>query len=239
VTADESGLLWAIVSFGPSIISKMSAVTSTPRSGLAISASLPVRILVLSWWVVGTHPACLLRSFLRLGSVASTSSVVSLVSGSWALPREAYQRRCYHWLPASWRIITIIYFTGILLSAPPPLSTPTRCLSLCSAFIALQLETPNPPSTLPHRHRRYLHPLSLLLNPLSLPPSRLSDMHKFAIGVSDLPIAAEIDNCPIYLKAKLPRASKSTSSTRKVTQCNHGISICWKTVNPSYRKSNT
>jgi hypothetical protein len=44
---------------------------------------------------------------------------------------------------------------------------------------------------------------------------RVSDMHKYAIGVPNLPIATEIDDCPICLKAKL----------HKATQCNQGISI--------------
>jgi hypothetical protein len=64
------------------------------------------------------------------------------------------------------------YFAVILSSAPPPLSTPIRCLSLGSASVALQLATPNPTSTLPHRPRRWLNPLLLLLNPLSLPTRR-------------------------------------------------------------------
>jgi hypothetical protein len=45
---------------------------------------------------------------------------------------------------------------------------------------------------------------------------RGSDMHKYA---------TEIDTCPICLKTKLHKANKSTSSTRKATQCNLGISI--------------
>jgi hypothetical protein len=54
---------------------------------------------------------------------------------------------------------------------------------------------------------------------------RVSDMHEYAIGVPNLPIATEIDDCPICLKATLHKANKSNSSTRKATQCNQGISI--------------
>jgi hypothetical protein len=54
---------------------------------------------------------------------------------------------------------------------------------------------------------------------------RVSDMHKYAIGVPNLPIAPKIDDCPICLKVKLHKANKSTSSTLKATQCNQGISI--------------
>jgi hypothetical protein len=50
-------------------------------------------------------------------------------------------------------------------------------------------------------------------------------MHKYAIGVASLPIATEIDDYPICLKGKLHDANRSTSSTRKATQCNQGISI--------------
>jgi hypothetical protein len=51
-------------------------------------------------------------------------------------------------------------------------------------------------------------------------------LHKYAIGVPNLPIATEIDDCTICLKAKLVhKANKSTSSTRKATQCNQGISL--------------
>jgi hypothetical protein len=58
------------------------------------------------------------------------------------------------------------------LIRPTPLSTPTRCLSQCSAFTALQLAIPTQPLTLPRQYRRCLNPLLLLLNQLSLPPSR-------------------------------------------------------------------
>jgi hypothetical protein len=49
---------------------------------------------------------------------------------------------------------------------------------------------------------------------------RVSDMHKYAIGVPNLPIATEIENFLICLKGKLHKANKSTSSTRKATQSN-------------------
>jgi hypothetical protein len=90
-----------IVSFERSITSKMLAATSTLRSVLDTSVSRPVRIWDSSWWVVGTHLACLLPSSLRLGSVRTTATMFSLPSASelqrglgYALPREAYQRRC-------------------------------------------------------------------------------------------------------------------------------------------------
>jgi hypothetical protein len=70
-----------------------------------------------------------------------------------------------------------------------------------------------------------------------MPSHRYSDMHTYAIGVPDLPIATEIDNCSIYLKAKLHKANKSTSSTRKTNQCNQGISIDFQFVVQSSKDS--
>jgi hypothetical protein len=49
VTTDDSELLWAYLSFKPSITSKMLAATSTPQSVLATSVFLPVRVWDSSW----------------------------------------------------------------------------------------------------------------------------------------------------------------------------------------------
>jgi hypothetical protein len=80
------------------------------------------------------------------------------------------------------------YSTVILSSAPPSLSTPIRCLSLCSASNALKLATQNPPSTLSLRPRRCLNPSLLVLNPLSLPPSFPGRLRL----VPDVPPAARV-----------------------------------------------
>jgi hypothetical protein len=66
---------------------------------------------------------------------------------------------------------------------------------------------------------------------------RVSDMHKCAIGVPNLPIATEIDDCPICLKAELHKANKSTSSTRNADQWNQGISIDFEFVVQSSKDS--
>ena len=63
------------------------------------------------------------------------------------------------------------YFTMILLSAPPPPSTPFRCLSLCSVSIALQLATSKPTLTPAPPALLLSEALLILLKPLSLPPS--------------------------------------------------------------------
>jgi hypothetical protein len=138
VTMMTLGSSGPIVWFGTSIISKILALTRTPRSVHAISVSLPAGY---GFYDGTSHPACRLRPFLGLGSVATKRSVVSLASGSWTPTRF---RLCVptpmlpldHWLPPSWSIAVI------LSSTPPPLSTPIRYLGMCSAFIASQLATP-------------------------------------------------------------------------------------------------
>jgi hypothetical protein len=52
---------------------------------------------------------------------------------------------------------------------------------------------------------------------------RVSDMHHYAIGIPKLPIATEIDNCPVCIKAKLHKSNKSKETSRMATQCNQGI----------------
>jgi hypothetical protein len=65
-TTDDSGLVWAIVSFEPSIISKMLAVTSTPDrfwiSPYPYPSGTTIRIIMVDCWV---HAACLLQSSRR------------------------------------------------------------------------------------------------------------------------------------------------------------------------------
>lgn len=76
-----------------------------------------------------------------------------------------------------------VYFTVILASTSPPLGTPIRCLSLCSASIALQLVIPNPTSTLPDRPHRCPKPVLLQLKPIPgrhrLVPTVPSESHPF------------------------------------------------------------
>jgi hypothetical protein len=56
---------------------------STLRSALDTSVFLPVQLWDSSWWVVGTHLVCLLRSSLRLESIGITKFAASLASGFW------------------------------------------------------------------------------------------------------------------------------------------------------------
>ena len=54
---------------------------------------------------------------------------------------------------------------------------------------------------------------------------RVSDMHMYAEGVPQVPIATELDTCPICAAAKLRKAARGTADSRHVTQCNQGISV--------------
>jgi GAG-pre-integrase domain len=54
---------------------------------------------------------------------------------------------------------------------------------------------------------------------------RVSDLHRYATGIPQLPIATELDKCPICLQAKLRMANRGTADSRHATQCNQGISI--------------
>jgi hypothetical protein len=50
-------------------------------------------------------------------------------------------------------------------------------------------------------------------------------MHRHAKGVPPLPIASELDKCPICLRAKLRKANRGTADSRRATVCNQGISV--------------
>jgi len=54
---------------------------------------------------------------------------------------------------------------------------------------------------------------------------RVSNMHKFAIGIPSVPLNTDLDQCPICIKAKLHKAARGQSSSRRATQCFQGISI--------------
>jgi hypothetical protein len=54
---------------------------------------------------------------------------------------------------------------------------------------------------------------------------RVSDVHKYARGVPSVPIAGELDKCPVCLHAKLRKAAKSKADSRRATQCNQGLSV--------------
>ena len=50
-------------------------------------------------------------------------------------------------------------------------------------------------------------------------------MHEHADGVPKVPIATDLDTCPICVHAKLRKAARGKESSRRATQCNQGISI--------------
>jgi len=55
---------------------------------------------------------------------------------------------------------------------------------------------------------------------------RVSDLHRYADGVPpDIPLADELDTCPIYAQAKLRKANRGQETSRRAEQCGQGISI--------------
>jgi len=54
---------------------------------------------------------------------------------------------------------------------------------------------------------------------------RVSDMHKYATGVPAVPISTELDKCPVCAHAKLKKAARVQSDSRKADRCYQGISI--------------
>ena len=54
---------------------------------------------------------------------------------------------------------------------------------------------------------------------------RASDLHRFVVGVPSLPIATELDNCPVCARAKLRKADRSKVDSKHATVCNQGISV--------------
>jgi hypothetical protein len=54
---------------------------------------------------------------------------------------------------------------------------------------------------------------------------RVSEMHQYAIGVPDLPMASAANQCPTCLAAKMRKAARGSDSTSRATQCYQGLSI--------------
>jgi hypothetical protein len=54
---------------------------------------------------------------------------------------------------------------------------------------------------------------------------QVNDLHKYAIGVPNVPIASELDTCPVCIQAQLRHADRSKDSSCRAIKCNQGISI--------------
>jgi hypothetical protein len=54
---------------------------------------------------------------------------------------------------------------------------------------------------------------------------RVAKMHEAADGVSKVPIATELDTCPVCAYAKLHKAARGQTSSRRATQCYQGILV--------------
>jgi hypothetical protein len=158
--------------FEPSMASNMLAATNTLQSALDTSLSLPVRLWYSSWWVVGTHLAYLLRSSLRLGSVGTTTFVVSLASGlQRGLDYAIHEKRTNADVTFGSHLRGGLFYSDpVICATATQHAYPLR--SQCFASIALQQAISTKPSTLPRRHRRCLNPSLLLLNIMPFPPRR-------------------------------------------------------------------
>lgn len=54
---------------------------------------------------------------------------------------------------------------------------------------------------------------------------RISDLHRSVDGVPKVPLATELDTCPVCASAKLRKANRTSTNTRVATVVNQGISI--------------
>ncbi len=55
--------------------------------------------------------------------------------------------------------------------------------------------------------------------------ARVHGAHQYATGVPQVPLATELDGCPVCDKAKLHKAARSKDDSRRATRCGQGISI--------------
>lgn len=54
---------------------------------------------------------------------------------------------------------------------------------------------------------------------------RIAKMHRHADGIPKVPIATELDTCPICAQAKLRKVARGKEDSRRATQCYQGLSI--------------
>jgi hypothetical protein len=54
---------------------------------------------------------------------------------------------------------------------------------------------------------------------------RVAKMHEAADGIPKVPIATELDTCPVCAHAKLCKAACGQTSSHQATQCYQGISV--------------
>jgi hypothetical protein len=54
---------------------------------------------------------------------------------------------------------------------------------------------------------------------------RVTKMHEAADGIPKVSIATKLDTCPVCAHAKLPKATRVQTSSRRARQCYQGISV--------------
>ena len=53
----------------------------------------------------------------------------------------------------------------------------------------------------------------------------MSNLHRYVIGIPELPVAIELDKCPVCIQAKLTKAVRGKVNSRMATKCFQGLSI--------------
>ena len=117
---------------------------------------------------------------------------------------------------------------------PSPVSSPPPASCSCSPPSTSSSATPSVTELLHARDDRLFYVNHLTRDQLRilwhqrlghLHSRRVSDLHRFAKGIPNVPIATELDKCPICLAAKLSKAARGADDSRRATQCHQGLSV--------------
>lgn len=66
---------------------------------------------------------------------------------------------------------------------------------------------------------------------------RVATAYKYASGIPKVPIASELESCPVCIRSKLRKAARSKESSRHADRCNQGISIDFGFIVQDSKKS--
>jgi hypothetical protein len=59
---------------------------------------------------------------------------------------------------------------------------------------------------------------------------QVATAYKYATGVPKVPIASDLEACPVCKQSKLRKAAQGKESSRHATQCNQGLSIDFRFI---------
>jgi hypothetical protein len=153
------------------------------------------------------------RGYTCVSNFDSCDCTVTLHSRDPAAPDISFPQRLLRGLLFSH---PILFPSSLAHSAsPPPELVPVL------PFPPNSTTTPSVVKQLTRDHQRHLwHQRFGHIN-----SRRLAQAHQFATGVPAIPKPGPLDTCPICAKAKLHKAARSQSSSRRATQCYQGISV--------------